>query len=289
MKKILRILFFTIIFAEVAVPAPHSITPNHIALTLQHEGRHRSAAIEWRRLALQADEPSHQAGYYWAAAYQYLQDNDPAISEKMLDAAEEAWWSIENAALILRADTAQQRADHSTAAFHWASIKRTDATPAKTRLAHRKLATFAVQSGNLRDARDLLEASPFQEEHALQALAQFEQGRDKSPRLGGLLGMIPGLGYAYAGEYANAFRSLILNSIFIYGMIDTARNDHWGAFGVITFFELTWYSGSIYGGIDASHRHNQRRRQHLNDEIIGNARFAPDWSAIPQITLEFTF
>ena len=34
--------------------------------------------------------------------------------------------------------------------------------------------------------------------------------------LGGILGIIPGLGYAYSGEYSNAARSLILNSLFIF-------------------------------------------------------------------------
>ena len=71
---------------------------------------------------------------------------------------------------------------------------------------------------------------------------------------GGVLGLVPGLGYAYSGEYANAVRSLILNSLFIWGMVETADDDQWGLFALVTFGEFTWYSGSIYGGIDAAHR-----------------------------------
>jgi hypothetical protein len=276
-----------------AAPSPRQSPPgtpgSSLAITLQNEGKPRSAAVEWRRLALATTDPDSQAGFYWAAAYQYLDANDPIIAEKMLDAAENASWKIENAATLLRAQAAGQRNDRNTAAFYWASIKRANTDLDTQRLANRILATFALQSGNTSEVRQILETSPADEQRALEALRKFEQGRDKNPRLGGLLGMIPGLGYAYAGEYANAFRSLLLNGIFIYGMVDTARNDHWGAFGVITFFELTWYSGSIYGGIDASHRHNQRRRDLLNAEIMGDARFAPDWNAIPQVTLEFHF
>ncbi len=260
-----------------------------LALQLQQQNQTRSAAVEWRRKALLADDPRAQAGYYWAAAYQYLQIHEPLISERMLDDAEAAWWDIEEVALPLRAKAAAKRTDHDSAAFYWSSFKRTGYSPEATRMAHRELATLAIGRQNLPRARELLEQSPENEQQALQALDQFERGRDKNPRVGGILGMIPGMGYAYAGEYGNAIRSLILNSIFIYGMVDTANNDQWGAFAVITFFELTWYSGSIYGGIDATHRYNQNRRDQLIREVSGNATFTPDWHAIPQITLEFTF
>ena len=101
--------------------------------------------------------------------------------------------------------------------------------------------------------------------------------------------MIPGLGYAYAGEYANAIRSLILNGLFIYGMTDTAEDEHWGAFSIITFFELTWYSGSIYGGIDASHRYNQKRLQASLQMIDDHSRFKPDLNQMPAVVLKYQF
>ncbi len=288
MKCIRITLLLLPIFAAHALPALE--TPDaSLAITLQTEGHPRSAAIEWRRRALQTPDPDARAGYYWAAAYQYLQANDPATAETMLDAAEDASWDIESEALILRAQAASQRNDRNTAAFYWSSIKRSPSQPETERIARQRLATYAVQAGDIPQARLLLQQSPEDEAQALQALDRFEQGRDKSPRIGGLLGMIPGMGYAYAGEYGNMIRSLILNTIFIYGMVDTAQKDQWGAFAAITFFELTWYSGSIYGGIDASHRYNQRRRNELYHDINGNTRFAPDWYAIPKITLEFSF
>jgi len=286
------ILLLIFVTPGAAAPSPRTApgTPgSSLALSLQREGHPRSAAIEWRRLALHTPDPDARAGYYWAAAYQYLQADDPAIAEKMLDAAEDASWDIEQEALLLRAQAATQRNDRNTAVFYWSSIKRSQSQPETERMARQQLATHAVQAGDLPQARTLLQQSPADETRALQALERFEQGRDKSPRVGGLLGMIPGMGYAYAGEYGNMIRSLILNTIFIYGMVDTAQKDQWGAFAAITFFELTWYSGSIYGGIDASHRYNQNRRNQLYHDIKGDAHFAPDWNAIPQITLQFSF
>ena len=101
--------------------------------------------------------------------------------------------------------------------------------------------------------------------------------------------MIPGLGYLYAGEQANALRSLILNGLFIYGMVQTGEDEEWGAFSVITFFEITWYTGSIYGGIDASHRYNQRRLQTCLQVIDDQSRFTPDLRKLPAIALKYSF
>ena len=124
---------------------------------------------------------------------------------------------------------------------------------------------------------------------AVQALDNYEAGHDKKPALGGLLGVVPGMGYAYAGEYANALRSVILNSLFIFGMVTTAEDEQWGGFAVITFFEFTWYSGSIYGGIDASHRYNQKRLDDCVRDINGEASFVPDYEPMPEVALKFVF
>ena len=101
------------------------------------------------------------------------------------------------------------------------------------------------------------------------------------------MGIIPGLGYVYSGEYGNAVRSLILNALFIYGMVDTAQEDQWGGFGIITFFELTWYTGSIYGGFDAAHRYNQERLLSVAEEIDGDLNLRPDFAKFPVIRLRY--
>jgi len=97
------------------------------------------------------------------------------------------------------------------------------------------------------------------------------------------------LGYAYAGDYANALRSLILNSIFIFGIVDTAGDEEWGAFVAITFFEITWYSGSIYGGIDASHRYNRARMEDAINAVQGDSSWRAELGTLPLISLRFSF
>ena len=103
------------------------------------------------------------------------------------------------------------------------------------------------------------------------------------------MGLIPGFGYFYSGEYASGLRAILLNGLFIYGMIDTADKDEWGAFAVISFFEFTWYGGSIYGGIDAAYRYNRRRLDSAVGAINGDPGFSPDYKQLPVIVLKFEY
>jgi hypothetical protein len=58
---------------------------------------------------------------------------------------------------------------------------------------------------------------------------------------------------------------------------------------VISFFELTWYTGSIYGGIDASHRYNQRRLDRTLDAVDVGDSVQPDWRELPLLVLRYPF
>jgi hypothetical protein len=146
-----------------------------------------------------------------------------------------------------------------------------------------------LRSGDAAGARHaLLLYSPATAE-AEKTVARYAATPNKIPWVGGVMGLIPGLGYAYSGEYANALRSLILNSLFIWAMVETAQEDQWALFSVATFFELTWYTGSIYGGIDAAHRHNQSRLDQAVQTIRGETQILPDEKTLPLISLQFQF
>jgi len=257
-----------------------------LATELVTERQYRAAAIEYRRLALATEEPDARGGYYWGAAYAYLQNQDNELALKMLDHAEDASPAHERQITLLRLESSLAGKDRRASDFHAQSLEQADSESlqhiAKSRRAH-----LALLEGNTGLAAKLIPADAPAECH--QAIQDYAAGRDKSPRLGGFLGLIPGLGYLYAGEQANALRSLILNGLFIYGMVQTGEDEEWGAFSVITFFEITWYTGSIYGGIDASHRYNQRRLQTCLQVIDDQSRFTPDLRKLPAIALKYSF
>ena len=264
--------------------------PARLALELGAEGQSEAAAVEFRRLAL-AETSAEDAGrWFWLAAHAYAQGGQWDLSDRMLDRAEDATpLALSVPVAWRRAENAMQEKDWTSAAFHFDSLRlKADADDVRA-FAARGSAAARLREKDLAGARGALAEAPGDLGSARGAIDRYAGRRDKKPRVGGMLGLVPGLGYAYSGEYANAARSLILNGLFLWGMAETADEDLWGAFAVLTFAEFTWYSGSIYGGIDAAHRHNERRLDAAADELRGERRLVPDLWRVPLVSLKFDF
>lgn len=260
-----------------------------LARGLALEGDHAGAALEFRREALGAEQRASRGGYFWASAWEYGQAGRYEVSDGMLDRAEDAEPGLGPQALLLRAKNTAAQKRWKEEIYYRQSILDSQAPDDVKRYSALRLAEARMRLGEIAAAREVLQASPGWNAVSLEAIDEYVSGRDKSPKVGGLLGMIPGMGYMYAGEYGNGFRSIILNSLFIFGMVSTAQDDEWGAFAVITFFEFTWYSGSIYGGVDASHRYNRDRLESSIDRMRGDASFEPDYEQLPTVSLKFKF
>ena len=260
-----------------------------LARGLALEGDHEGAALEFRREALGAEQQAVRGGYFWASAWEYGQAGRYEVSDGMLDKAENAEPGLGPQALLLRAENTAAQKRWKEEIYYRQSILDSQAPDDVKRYSALRLAEARWRLGEVDAGREVLQASPGWNAVSLEAIDEYVRGRDKSPKVGGLLGMIPGLGYMYAGEYGNGFRSIILNSLFIFGMVSTAQDDEWGAFAVITFFEFTWYSGSIYGGVDASHRYNRDRLESSIDRMRGDASFEPDYEQLPTVSLKFRF
>ncbi|MDD4870791.1 MAG: hypothetical protein PHR77_09545 [Kiritimatiellae bacterium] len=290
--SLLTLLFFI----TCAICTGSSVTDgtSQLARELASEGKHESAAIEYRRLALLEEQQNRRAGYYWASAYEYLKATKYDLVQKMLDRAEDNSSDIITESLLIRAEASIGADKLTEAEFYLKSIiedmEQTKKSPSKIKtIAAKKMAGVLIAKGNTGEARKALSQSPVPCPESIRAVASYEKGRNRNPKVGGILGLIPGLGYIYSGEYANAIRSFILNGIFIYAMADTADREEWGAFTALTFFELTWYTGSIYGGIDAAHRFNKNRLNSCIEAINCKSAFAPDLSQLPVISLKFEF
>lgn len=264
--------------------------PARLALDLDAEGQRAAAAVEFRRLALAAENAEDVARWYWLAAHEYAQANEWERSNQMLDRSEDAApQALSGPVAWLRAENAAQEKDWPTAAFHFDSLRLKVDSADLREFAARGSAAARLREKDYAGARQALAAAPGDLGAARAAIDRYAVRRDKKPWVGGVLGLVPGLGYVYSGEYANAARSIILNGLFIWGMVETAADDDWGVFAVLTFAELTWYSGSIYGGIDSAQRHNLRRLDAAAGDIRGDARLRPDLAQVPLIALKFDF
>lgn len=286
------ILILTVLLSHIArseTAQDIEITGRQLALELASEELHEASAIEYRRLAMHENDPDEKAGYYWMSAYEYIYAGQPELAQKMLDRSEESSqeFKIENQLLRARTSTALNNTEETQ--FYLESLLKKPINANLELVATRELAAALFINKNITKAQEILSKSQEKNADGISALKEYQTGRDKNPTLGGFLGMIPGLGYAYSGEYANALRSVILNGIFIYGMVETADEEDWGAFTVISFFELTWYTGSIYGGIDSAHRYNKRRYEACISAIRTESSFEADLKQAPAIFLKFNF
>lgn len=284
-KRSIFILIFLCLNLS-SVRAQDEGLPNRLAAELFHDGDYEAAAIEYRRLAMMAPDKDQKAGFYLAGAYSYLIQDNYELAYKLLDQAEELSSEITFPALLLRGETAFLDRQYDEAVFYFESALSQAEDKKNTDFIKKRLLKIRLDEKKYDEAETIyLSLSGTQDDYAVLKL----QKDKKSPKVGGWLGVLPGLGYLYSKEYANALRSFILNGIFIFGMVDSADKDNWGAFGVITFFEITWYTGSIYGGIDAAYRYNNDRLKRFMDDIGGNRNININLDKVPVIGIQFDF
>jgi hypothetical protein len=283
------LVFAALAAAVLGARAEEKSATRELAAELSGEGRWASAALEYRRLAWA--EPEREATWRWMAAWAYANSKDArerARAERQLDAAEDAEDGGEGMVAVaiqaLRAELALKTGAYGEARFHFEGLGAGAEDESWARWARRGAATAALRGGDETRARAALEGDA----EGLAALSGVAPVRRKRPWVGGVLGLVPGMGYAYSGEWANAVRSLLLNGLFAWAMVETADDDEWALFGVCTFFEITWYSGSIYGGIDAAHRWNARRMDEAERALRGeNVLPEPVLVKLPVLELRF--
>lgn len=260
-----------------------------LARRLAKEGRNDLAAVEYRRLAIGSTNEADRAGYYWAAAYEYHLAGQHREATHMLDLTEKEANIPAMQTLLLRSELNRATRHPEEAGFYLRQVFRPHLGTETNHFAARRLAAALTAQSKFVEAESVIGAAGFDAETEIEAIERYASGKDKKPAVGGLLGAVPGLGYVYSGEYGNAVRSAIINAIFIAGMLDTADDEEWGAFAVLSFFELTWYTGSIYGGIDAAHRHNRSRLTTCIGSIEKSSSFTAEREYFPKVKLEFDF
>lgn len=264
-----------------------------LALQLLADGEYAASGVEFRRLALSTDVPAESATWYWMAARAYAACGYLDSVESCLSLAKEQDGdSLAAASACLRGELAYADGDYDIAEEQFRAFGEASASnPLALDFALRFRTAAALRNGDAARAREVAQSLPEGEsrDDVLAALDAYAAAPRKKPWLGGVLGLIPGLGHVYSGEYANGFRSLFLNGLFLWGMVEAADEDLWGVFAVAGFAELTWYSGSVYGGIDAAHRYNRARLDEAAASIEGTRRPAPDAAALPLLQLRFDF
>lgn len=92
----------------------------------------------------------------------------------------------------------------------------------------------------------------------------------KSPATAGALAAIlPGAGHLYTERPTDALVAFLLNGAFILGAVELFRHENYITGGIVTFFEIGWYTGNIYSAVSSAHKYNKKKREdfieHLKD------------------------
>ncbi|HAS82335.1 MAG TPA: hypothetical protein DCS43_06590, partial [Verrucomicrobia bacterium] len=177
-------------------------------------------------------------------------------------------------ALLMMGECAYRNGDYGTALdlFQTFAVEHPEdpkAEDAGMRMAqsyvHLEKEPFAVQQ-----AERMITQDPPSERVARMhtALQEIDRIPRKSPRLAGALSaVLPGAGQLYTGRSGDALLSFLLNSGLIIAAVVAFNNDEPVAGGLIAAVELTWYSGNIYGAVNAAHKYNRDQRSRFIENL----------------------
>jgi len=104
-------------------------------------------------------------------------------------------------------------------------------------------------------------------EELSRSLNEEPKMNQKSPGLAGTLAVIPGAGYLYCGRYQDALIALLVNGGLIWAAYESFSNDLYALGSVITFVEIGFYAGNIYGSVASAHKYNRKNESQWIDQL----------------------
>jgi hypothetical protein len=78
----------------------------------------------------------------------------------------------------------------------------------------------------------------------------------KNPTKAGLLSIVPGAGYLYAGHPKTAISAFLVTSGFLWATVEAFDRDNQGLGVLMSLLSFGWYSGNIYGAVGSVDRYN---------------------------------
>lgn len=96
--------------------------------------------------------------------------------------------------------------------------------------------------------------------------------KEKSPTLAGIMSIVPGAGYAYAGHRQTAITALLVNGLLAYATYTSINSGNYGM-GILTgIFNLTFYIGNIQGAVKSAHRFNAKQKHDIINKLEFNTQ-----------------
>jgi outer membrane protein assembly factor BamD (BamD/ComL family) len=219
----------------------------------------------------------------WKIASSYFQGKkwDQALSaaDELLKWHPSSPWAAE--AMLLKGRCWLEKKEFSQARYHFSRAKEMAPGSPAAQEAQWQSAVSYLQEERWKEA-----AGEFRKvgresrlypraEHWAQGMDRIEEIPQKSPATAGVLAAIlPGAGHLYDERYRDAGIAFLLNAAFIWGMVESFEHENYVVGGILTFFELGWYSGNIYSAVSGAHKYNRKKKKEYLDLLEKEDRFA---------------
>lgn len=96
--------------------------------------------------------------------------------------------------------------------------------------------------------------------------------KEKSPKIAGILSIIPGAGYLYTKHKQTAISSFFLNGLFSFATASSLSTKNYGVALISGVFGLAFYSANIYGSINSAKRYNSQLDATTINRIESNSQ-----------------
>lgn len=258
------------------------------------DGDYYRAITEYKRFLFFFPRSSRAEEALWkvASSYFYGKKWDEALGavDDLLRRFPESPWVAE--ALLLKGRCFAERREYSQARYFFLRAK--EVAPGKALASE---AQWEIARSFLKEERWEEAAEEFrkvdlgsklypQAEFFASGLDRIGEVPQKSPVAGGILAaLLPGAGHLYAERYRDAAVAFALNGAFIWGMVEAFDHKNYVVGGILTFFELGWYIGNIYGAVSSVHKYNRSKKKDYLDRLENESKFSLGISFRPGTTV----
>jgi tetratricopeptide (TPR) repeat protein len=240
------------------------------------------AITEYKRFLFFFPESLRAEEARWKIASSYFQGKkwDEALSaaDDLLRKHSSSTWAPE--AILLKGRCWMEKKEFSQARHHFFLVREMAAGPGIAQEAQWQTAVSFLREERWKEAAaefrkvDRTSKAYSRAEYWAQGLERIEQIPQKSPATAGLLAVLPGAGHLYCERYRDAGIAFVLNSAFIWGMVEAFQHENYVVGGILTFFELGWYSGNIYSAVSSAHKYNRDKKKEYLENLEKEDRFS---------------
>lgn len=202
-------------------------------------------------------------------------------------------------AFFLKGIAYREQKEYSQARASFEKTQKLTTDPALRDEAQKEIALTFVHEENwgeaIRAFRKIEPASPLygHAERFAQGLERIHALPSKSPDLAGFLAAIlPGAGHLYVERYRDAGIAFLLNAAFLWGMVESFERKNYVVGGILTFFEIGWYSGNIYSAVSGAHKFNRKQKKDFLQRLEQDHQMkigVTQWGSRMVMAIEFRF